>query len=47
VGIPVDMLSSYLSWKVEEAFDYRPGVDAEADPFFVTYKESDPEDFIR
>jgi formate dehydrogenase subunit beta len=47
MGIPVDMLSRYLSHKVDEAFDYRPGEDAEQEPFFVKFTDHDPEDFIR
>jgi formate dehydrogenase subunit beta len=47
MDIPVDMLSRYLSHKVEEAFGYRPGEDAEQEPFFVKFADQDPEDFIR
>jgi formate dehydrogenase subunit beta len=45
--IPVDRLTRQLSRTVEEAFGYRPGVDPEDEPFFVTFADSDPEDFIR
>ena len=47
VGIPVDLLPRYLTAKVEGAFGYRPGIKPEEEPFFVTFKEGDPEDFIR
>lgn len=47
VGIPVDMLTRFLSLEVEKAFGYKPGMDAEAEPFYVTYSDSDPDDFIR
>jgi formate dehydrogenase subunit beta len=46
MGIPVDVLSRYLSKKVEEAFGYKPGMDPKAEPFFVVSKPDDPEDFI-
>jgi ferredoxin len=47
VGIPVDMLTRFLSMEVDEAFGYRPGEDAGAEPFYVTYSDDDPDDFIR
>ncbi|MFH1312968.1 MAG: 4Fe-4S dicluster domain-containing protein [Candidatus Eisenbacteria bacterium] len=47
MDIPVDMLSTFLSRKVDEAYGYKPGMDTEADPFFVTYADDDPEDFVR
>lgn len=47
MGIPVDLLSRYLTRKAEEAFGYRPGVDPKQEPFFVTFKDTDPDDFIR
>ena len=47
VGIPVDLLTRYLSHQVEEAFGYEPGLDPGSDPFFVTYADGDPDDFIR
>ena len=47
MGIPVDLLSRFLSAKAEEAFGYKPGSDPKAEPFFVTSKDSDPDDFIR
>jgi ferredoxin len=47
VDIPVDRLTRYLSGTVEEAFGYRPGVDPDEEPFFVTFADDDPEDFIR
>ncbi|MFZ1947397.1 MAG: hypothetical protein WAW06_07600 [bacterium] len=47
MGIPVDILSRYLSKKVEEAYGYKPGMDPKAEPFFVVSKPDDPEDFIR
>ena len=47
VGIPVDLLTRYLSHRVEEAFGYEPGLDPGSDPFFVTYADGDPDDFIR
>jgi ferredoxin len=47
MDIPVDMLSRFLSRKVEEGFEYRPGIDPEEDPFFVKFSDGDPGDFIR
>ena len=47
VGIPVDLLSRFLTRRVEEAFGYKPGRDPAEEPFFVTSKENDPDDFIR
>jgi ferredoxin len=47
VGIPVDLLSRFLTRRVEEAFGYKPGRDPAEAPFFVTSKENDPDDFIR
>jgi formate dehydrogenase subunit beta len=47
MDIPVDMLSAFLSRKVDEAYGYKPGIEAEAEPFFVTFADDDPEDFIR
>ena len=47
VGIPVDLLPRFLTAKVEGAFGYRPGIKAEEEPFFVTFKEGDPQDFVR
>jgi formate dehydrogenase subunit beta len=47
VGIPVDMLTRYLSHRVAEAFGYEPGIDPGSDPFFVKYADEDPDDFIR
>ena len=47
VGIPVDLLSRYLTRKAEQAFGYKPGSDPKAEPFFVVCKDSDPDDFIR
>ena len=47
MDIPVDMISRHLAGVVEEAFDYKAGMDPEATPAFRTYREDDPEDFIR
>ena len=47
VGLPVDMLTRFLARKVEEAFQYKAGMDIEAEPFCVTHAEDDTEDFIR
>jgi formate dehydrogenase subunit beta len=47
MGIPVDLLSRFLTRKVEEGFGYKPGRDAKDEPFFVTFKDSDPDDFIK
>jgi ferredoxin len=47
MGIPVDLLSRYLTRKAEAAFGYKPGLDPKQEPFFVTFKDTDPEDFIR
>jgi ferredoxin len=47
VGIPVDRISRYLAREVERAFGYKPGMDLEAEPVFGTFREDDPEGFIR
>jgi ferredoxin len=47
MDIPVSMLSTYLSAKVEEDFAYTPGIDVEQEPFFATFGEDDPADHIR
>ena len=47
MDIPVDLLSTFLSGAVAEAYGYKPGLDAEAEPFFVTHTDEDPEDFVR
>jgi ferredoxin len=47
MGIPVDILARYLTAKAEQAFGYKAGVDPNQEPFFVTFKDTDPEDFIR
>jgi ferredoxin len=47
MNIPVDLLTRYLSHQVDEGFDYRPGEDAEQEPFFVTFADGDPDDFVR
>jgi formate dehydrogenase subunit beta len=47
MGIPVDLLSRYLTRKAAQAFDYKPGLDPAAQPFFVVSNEKDPDDFIR
>jgi ferredoxin len=47
MDIPVDKISRCLAGEVEEAFDYKAGMDPEATPAFRTYREDDPEDFIR
>lgn len=47
VGLPVDMLTRFLARRVEQVFAYKAGMDAETEPFCVTYGEDDPEDFIR
>ncbi len=46
MDIPVDLLSRFLSQRVEEAYDYKTGMDPEADPFFLINREDDTEDFI-
>ena len=47
MGIPVDLLSRFLTRRVGEAFGYKPGRDPAEAPFFVTSGENDPDDFIR
>jgi ferredoxin len=47
MGIPVDLLSRFLTRKAELAFGYKAGSDPAAQPFFVTSSENDPDDFIR
>jgi ferredoxin len=47
MNIPVDLLSRFLSWRVEEAYAYRAGMDPEADPFFLVNRQDDPGEFIR
>ena len=46
IDIPVDLLSRFLSQRVEEAYDYKTGMDPEADPFFLVNREDDTEEFI-
>ena len=46
MDIPVDLISRYLAAEVEEAFDYRTGMDPDQTPVFRTYGEDDPGDFI-
>lgn len=47
MGIPADLLPRFLTAKAEEAFGYTPGVDPDEKPFYVTFKDTDPEHFIR
>jgi hypothetical protein len=47
MDIPVDLLSRFLSLRVEEAYAYKTGMDPEADPFFLVNREDDTEEFIR
>ncbi len=47
MDIPVDRISRYLAREVEDAFDYKAGMDPEATPAFRTFREDDPDDFIR
>lgn len=47
LDIPVDRISRYLAREVDRAFGYKPGMDLEATPAFRTFREDDPEDFIR
>jgi ferredoxin len=46
MGIPVDLISRFLTLRVEEAFDYVPGLD-DREPFFVEHTERDPEEYVR
>ena len=47
MGIPVDLLSRFLTRKAGQAFGYKPGCDPAAQPFYVTFNDNDPDDFIR
>jgi ferredoxin len=48
VGIPVDMLSRFLTSRIEQAFGHECGIDCEAEAFQSSFsKEEDPEDFVR
>ncbi len=46
MDIPVDLLSRFLSRRVEEAYGYKTGMDPEAEPFFLVNREDDIEEFI-
>lgn len=46
MDIPVDLLSRFLSQRVEEAYGYKTGMDPEAEPFFLVNREDDTGDFI-
>jgi ferredoxin len=48
MGIPVDMLSRFLSARIREVFGHECGIDCEAELFQTAFsKDEDPEDFIR
>jgi len=47
VDIPLDLLNQHLRQVVSERFDYVAGLDPEAVPPLVTYREEDAEEFIR
>jgi formate dehydrogenase subunit beta len=46
-GIPVDAISRYLAYEVEEAFGFKAGMDPEAASVFSSFSEDDPDYFIR
>ncbi len=47
MDIPVDMLTRFVAATIEEEFGYIAGEDVNAKPFLGTYRQDDPEDFIR
>jgi ferredoxin len=47
MGIPVDLLTRHLSRRVRESYDYAAGMDPDAEPFYLAYRDDDPGDFIR
>jgi formate dehydrogenase subunit beta len=47
LGIPADLLPRFLARRVEETFGYRAGEDPEAEAFLATFKDDDPDDFVR
>jgi len=46
-GIPLTLLYKKLKAEIKEYYGYEPGLDPEADPPMCSFKQSDPEDFIR
>lgn len=46
-GIPLTLLYRKLKDEVKEHFDYEPGLNPDADPPMCSFKQDDPEDFIR
>lgn len=47
VDIPLRLLNRKLESIALEQFDYRAGLDAEQPPFVSSFKDEDPQDFIR
>jgi len=47
VGIPLALLNRTLAAQAEESFNYRPGLDADAEPVIGSWKATDKEGFIR
>jgi len=47
VDIPLRHLNKFLEKKAKELFDYQAGFDPEAPALISSFKEEDPEDFIR
>jgi ferredoxin len=47
VGIPVDMLARFPTYRIREVFGYKPGLDPEAEAFSSSFSADDPEDFVR
>lgn len=46
-GIPLTLLYRKLKAEIKERYGYDPGLDPEAEPPMCSFKQSDPEDFIR
>jgi formate dehydrogenase subunit beta len=47
VKIPLSVLNAKLAAEVEEAFDYVAGMDMEVVPTLNTFRDEDPEEFIK
>ncbi len=45
--IPLDLINQHMRQVVSDSFDYVAGLDPEAKPPLITYKEDDAEEFIR
>lgn len=47
VGIPLRLINQKMADQVEAAFGFVAGVDAERDPALITFRTTDPDEFIR